>query len=145
MLAKLRRAGELTVDSDLDPRRRHEAMRDLVRARATASRILSKSRQLALNAKPWRIGASMRLVSAITVALTTRGKNQSARRIEAVVYLLDSGSNRYPQATPFIWIRLLNPTHNKGSGVPLPAIDDEYVQKHTSRDRLSVVRSVMLG
>ena len=43
MLAKLRRAGELT--SIWIPDAAHEAMRDLVRARATAVRVLGKARQ----------------------------------------------------------------------------------------------------
>jgi transposase len=43
MLAKLHRAGELT--SIWIPDAAHEAMRDLVRARATAGRVLSKARQ----------------------------------------------------------------------------------------------------
>jgi transposase len=43
MLAKLHRAGELTPIWIPDPT--HEAMRDLVRARATAVRVLSKARQ----------------------------------------------------------------------------------------------------
>jgi transposase len=43
MLAKLHRAGELTPI--WIPDATHEAMRDLVRARATASRVLSKARQ----------------------------------------------------------------------------------------------------
>jgi transposase len=43
MLAKLHRAGELTPI--WIPDAAHEAMRDLVRARATASRVLSKARQ----------------------------------------------------------------------------------------------------
>jgi hypothetical protein len=43
MLAKLHRAGELTAV--WIPDAAHEAMRDLVRARATASRVLSKARQ----------------------------------------------------------------------------------------------------
>jgi transposase len=43
MLAKLHRAGELT--SVWVPDAAHEAMRDLVRARATASRMLTKCRQ----------------------------------------------------------------------------------------------------
>ena len=43
MLAKLRRAGALT--SIWSPDAAHEAMRDLVRARATAGRALSKARQ----------------------------------------------------------------------------------------------------
>ena len=43
MLAKLHRAGELT--SIWIPDGAHEAMRDLVRARATAARVLSKARQ----------------------------------------------------------------------------------------------------
>ena len=43
MLAKLHRAGELTPV--WVPDAAHEAMRDLVRARATASRMLTKSRQ----------------------------------------------------------------------------------------------------
>ena len=42
MLAKLHRAGELT--SIWIPDAAHEAMRDLVRARATAGRVLSKAR-----------------------------------------------------------------------------------------------------
>lgn len=44
MLAKLHRAGELTAV--WIPDAAHEAMRDLVRARATAVRVLSKARQL---------------------------------------------------------------------------------------------------
>jgi transposase len=68
MLAKLHRAGELTAV--WVPDAAHEAMRDLVRARATAMRFLSKSRQhlqgfccatavsiLERRAGPWRIGA----------------------------------------------------------------------------------------
>jgi transposase len=43
MLAKLHRAGELTAI--WVPDAAHEAMRDLVRARATAGRVLSKARQ----------------------------------------------------------------------------------------------------
>ena len=43
MLAKLHRAGELTAI--WIPDAAHEAMRDLVRARATAGRVLSKARQ----------------------------------------------------------------------------------------------------
>ena len=43
MLAKLHRAGELTPI--WIPDAAHEAMRDLVRARATAGRVLSKARQ----------------------------------------------------------------------------------------------------
>jgi transposase len=43
MLAKLHRAGELT--SVWVPDAAHEAMRDLVRARATAAKVLSKARQ----------------------------------------------------------------------------------------------------
>jgi transposase len=43
MLAKLHRAGELTAI--WIPDAAHEAMRDLVRARATAARVLSKARQ----------------------------------------------------------------------------------------------------
>jgi transposase len=43
MLAKLHRAGELTPI--WIPDAAHEAMRDLVRARATAVRVLSKARQ----------------------------------------------------------------------------------------------------
>src|ERR1041385_8446097 len=43
MLAKLHRAGELT--SIWIPDAAHEAMRDLVRARATAVRVLGKARQ----------------------------------------------------------------------------------------------------
>jgi len=43
MLAKLHRAGELTGVWVPDPA--HEAMRDLVRARATAMRVLAKARQ----------------------------------------------------------------------------------------------------
>jgi transposase len=43
MLAKLHRAGELTPI--WIPDAAHEAMRDLVRARATAVRALSKARQ----------------------------------------------------------------------------------------------------
>ena len=43
MLAKLHRAGELTPI--WIPDAGHEAMRDLVRARATAGRVLSKARQ----------------------------------------------------------------------------------------------------
>jgi transposase len=43
MLAKLHRAGELT--SIWIPDAAHEAMRDLVRARATAARVLGKARQ----------------------------------------------------------------------------------------------------
>jgi transposase len=43
ILAKLHRAGELTPISI--PGTAHEAMRDLVRARATAGRVLSKARQ----------------------------------------------------------------------------------------------------
>jgi hypothetical protein len=43
MLAKLHRAGELTAI--WIPDAAHEAMRDLVRARATAGRLLSKARQ----------------------------------------------------------------------------------------------------
>jgi transposase len=43
MLAKLHRAGELTAI--WVPDHAHEAMRDLVRARATAVRMLSKARQ----------------------------------------------------------------------------------------------------
>jgi transposase len=43
MLAKLHRAGELT--SVWVPDAAHEAMRDLIRARATAVRVLSKARQ----------------------------------------------------------------------------------------------------
>src|SRR5690242_18378640 len=43
MLAKLHRAGELTAV--WIPDAAHEAMRDLVRARATAGRVLSKARQ----------------------------------------------------------------------------------------------------
>jgi hypothetical protein len=43
MLAKLHRAGELTPIWILDAA--HEAMRDLVRARATAGRVLSKARR----------------------------------------------------------------------------------------------------
>ena len=43
MLAKLHRAGELTPI--WTPDAAHEAMRDLVRARATAARALSKARQ----------------------------------------------------------------------------------------------------
>ncbi len=42
-LARLHRAGELTAVWVPDPG--HEAMRDLVRARATAGRVLSKARQ----------------------------------------------------------------------------------------------------
>jgi transposase len=41
MLAKLHRAGELTGVPDTA----HEAMRDLIRARATAVRVLDKARQ----------------------------------------------------------------------------------------------------
>jgi transposase len=43
MLAKLHRAGELTAIWIPDPA--HEAMRDLVRARATAGRVLAQTRQ----------------------------------------------------------------------------------------------------
>ena len=43
MLAKLDRAGELTAI--WIPDATHEAIRDLVRARATAARVLSKARQ----------------------------------------------------------------------------------------------------
>ena len=43
MLAKLHRAGELTAV--WVPDAAHEAMRDLVRARATAVRVLGKARQ----------------------------------------------------------------------------------------------------
>jgi transposase len=43
MLAKLHRAGELTAI--WIPDAAHEAIRDLVRARATAGRVLSKARQ----------------------------------------------------------------------------------------------------
>ena len=43
MLAKLHRAGELTAI--WVPDAAHEAMRDLVRARATAVRVLGKARQ----------------------------------------------------------------------------------------------------
>ena len=43
MLAKLHRVGELTAI--WIPDAAHEAMRDLVRARATAGRVLSKARQ----------------------------------------------------------------------------------------------------
>ena len=43
MLARLHRAGELT--SVWVPDAAHEAMRDLVRARATAGRVLTKARQ----------------------------------------------------------------------------------------------------
>jgi len=43
MLAKLHRAGELTAI--WIPDATHEAIRDLVRARATARRVLSKTRQ----------------------------------------------------------------------------------------------------
>jgi hypothetical protein len=43
MLARLRRAGELT--EVWVPDAAHEAMRDLVRARATAIKVLSKARQ----------------------------------------------------------------------------------------------------
>ena len=43
MLAKLHRAGELTAI--WVPDQAHEAMRDLVRARATAVRVLGKARQ----------------------------------------------------------------------------------------------------
>ena len=43
MLAKLHRAGELTPI--WIPDAAHEAMRDLVQARATAGRVLSKARQ----------------------------------------------------------------------------------------------------
>jgi transposase len=43
MLAKLHRAGELTAI--WIPDAAHEAMRDLVRARATAVRVLAKARQ----------------------------------------------------------------------------------------------------
>ena len=43
MLAKLHRAGELTAV--WIPDAAHEAMRDLVRARATAGRVLAKARQ----------------------------------------------------------------------------------------------------
>ena len=43
MLAKLHRAGELTAVWVPDDA--HEAMRDLIRARATAVRVLSKARQ----------------------------------------------------------------------------------------------------
>jgi transposase len=44
MLARLHRAGELTAV--WVPDAAHEAMRDLVRARGTAARVLSKARQL---------------------------------------------------------------------------------------------------
>jgi transposase len=44
MLAKLHRAGELTPI--WIPDAAHEAMRDLVRARATAGRVLSKARSI---------------------------------------------------------------------------------------------------
>ena len=44
MLAKLHRAGE-TNNRDWIPDAAHEAIRDLVRARATAGRVLSKARQ----------------------------------------------------------------------------------------------------
>jgi transposase len=43
MLAKLHRAGELTAV--WVPDAAHEAMRDLVRARATAGRVLAQARQ----------------------------------------------------------------------------------------------------
>ena len=43
MLAKLHRAGELTAV--WVPDAAHEAMRDLIRARATAVRVLGKARQ----------------------------------------------------------------------------------------------------
>ena len=43
MLAKLHRAGELTAI--WIPDAAHEAMRDLVRARATAGRVVAKARQ----------------------------------------------------------------------------------------------------
>jgi transposase len=43
MLARLHRAGELT--EVWVPDVAHEAMRDLVRARATAAKVLSKARQ----------------------------------------------------------------------------------------------------
>ena len=43
MLATLHRAGELTAV--WEPDAAHEAMRDLVRARATAMRVLGKARQ----------------------------------------------------------------------------------------------------
>jgi transposase len=43
MLAKLHRAGELSAVWVPDDA--HEAMRDLVRARATAARVLAKARQ----------------------------------------------------------------------------------------------------
>jgi hypothetical protein len=52
MLAKLHRAGELTAV--WVPDAGHEAMRDLVRARATAAKVPSKARQHLNAAAAWQ-------------------------------------------------------------------------------------------